>query len=395
MVREGRVLISVNTDPDFGSNYIVQVLEVGAQVASASSGTTITVRAGHGFAAGDKFMKSTGAGYSGTVTVSSVGATTLNLSGSYSVSSGDVLLNLGQDTGIASPNYVDSRGAGFPLAAYADMDYSNLLGTAGNVFTTADAQGRYRYFHKSILRWELVRNGTAVVALYADAGAFGVAGPLTSTDNAIARWDQTSGSLLQDSSGTLSDTGDLAVATVTTTGAASVGGALTAASASITGNATLATNSALILRDANQKVYSSASGELDISSNSGSQIIELDGAIVRTSTSKSGPRLVSSGPFVYQQSNLGLTANSTTPSVLLGNSFYTQNSSGTAITNFTNGTIGQRIVIVIQDTHTSFTNGATLKLAGAVNWTTTNVNDTFEAIFDGGVWYECGRSQNH
>jgi hypothetical protein len=59
MVREGRVLISVATDPDFGANYSVTACKIGAQVATGSSGNTVAVRAGHGFAAGDKFIVGT------------------------------------------------------------------------------------------------------------------------------------------------------------------------------------------------------------------------------------------------------------------------------------------------------------------------------------------------
>lgn len=45
------------------------------------------------------------------------------------------------------------------------------------------------------------------------AGATGlVGGPASSTDNAIARWDGTSGQIIQNSAVTISDTGDLAPA---------------------------------------------------------------------------------------------------------------------------------------------------------------------------------------
>ena len=164
MVREGRVLISVATDPDFGSSYYVTAYEVGAQVTSGSASTTVTVRAGHGFAANDKFIV-----FSGTTvdltkyrTVSAVTSTTLTTT-AVSVAAGDLLVNLAADTGVAAPNY---DGAG--LTIYTDMDYSNV---ATNNTVTTDSNGKYRYFHKGVARWELVRSSlTAPIALYADTG---------------------------------------------------------------------------------------------------------------------------------------------------------------------------------------------------------------------------------
>ena len=166
MVREGRVFISPTSNPAYGIGYYVQALEVGAQVTSASSGTTITVRAGHGFAVGDKFMKGTDVtSYSGTLEITSVTATTLSFAVigpvlTYSVAEGDLLVNLGADTGTSEPNY---DGAG--LTIYTDMDYSNVA-SRNTVLT--DQYGRYRYWHKGIARWELVRSAIGLIALYTD-----------------------------------------------------------------------------------------------------------------------------------------------------------------------------------------------------------------------------------
>ena len=138
MVREGRVFIAASGtgDPDFASGYSVQALEVGAQVASGSSGTTITVRAGHGFAAGDKYMKSLDVlTYSGTNTVQSVTSTTVVVQAAYSVSAGDLLINLGPDTGTASPNY-DGNG----VTVYTDMDYTT---TATKATVTTGSTGQH------------------------------------------------------------------------------------------------------------------------------------------------------------------------------------------------------------------------------------------------------------
>ena len=193
MVREGRVFISPTSNPAYGIGYYVQALEVGAQVTSASSGTTVTVRAGHGFAAGDKYMNGTDVTtFSGTLTVQSITSTTLVLSSAYAVSEGDLLVNLGADTGTSEPNY---DGAG--LTIYTDMDYSNVA-SRNTVLT--DQYGRYRYWHKGIARWELVRSATGLVALYTDAAgiileasSYPVATdyPLTDVTDVLMKWYRT------------------------------------------------------------------------------------------------------------------------------------------------------------------------------------------------------------
>ena len=157
MVREGRVFISPTAgNPQYGVGYYVTAYEVGAQVTAASSGTTATVAAGHGFAALDKFI--VGTDVTQYRTVSAVTSTTLTLSASISLAEGDLLVNLAQDTGTIAPNY---DGAG--LSIYTDMDYSNVA-TTNTVLT--DQYGRYRYFHKGNAIWELVRSASGPIALY-------------------------------------------------------------------------------------------------------------------------------------------------------------------------------------------------------------------------------------
>jgi len=236
MVREGRVFISVATDPDFASNYYVTAYEVGAQVTSASSGTTATVRAGHGFAALDKFIVFRNGSYVANSynTVSAVGATTLTIT-AFALAQDDILVNLAQDTGIATPLY-DGNG----LAVYSDMAYSSQL---TNNTTQTDANGRFRYFYNNIPIWELVRDSLgAPFSIFLDTGVSGIAGPASSTDNAVVRWDGTNGQLTQNSVVTISDTG--ATTGITTLG---VSGALTAAAAvtvgttlTVTGTSTVA-----------------------------------------------------------------------------------------------------------------------------------------------------------
>lgn len=84
-----------------------------------------------------------------------------------------------------------------------------------------------------------------------------------------------------------------------------------------------------------------------------------------------------------------------TPSVL--NSTVFQNAdAASVVTTFDDGVDGQRITILIQATETTFTQGATLKLAGGVDWakTSTTVGDTISFVYIDSVWYETSRSEN-
>ena len=193
MVREGRVLISVATDPDFGSSYYVTAYEVGAQVTSGSSGNTVTVRAGHGFAAADKFIVGTSTAQFKVILSVTSTVLTLSVGTTVTVAAGDLLVNLGADTGASLPNY-DGSG----LTIYTDMDYSNV---ATNNTVQTDSNGKYRYYHKGIARWELVRSSlTAPFALYTDTetnvgdmSSFPVATGFNLSDvtNVLAKWYRT------------------------------------------------------------------------------------------------------------------------------------------------------------------------------------------------------------
>jgi hypothetical protein len=241
MVREHRVLISSVGDPDFGASYYVTAYEVGAQVTSGSPGNTVTVRAGHGFAALDKFIVGTSTAQFKTILSVTATVLTLNVGQTVTVAAGDLLVNLGADTGSSLPNY---DGAG--LTVYTDMDYSNEA--IDNTVTT-DANGRYRYYHKGIAVWELVRSSlTAPFALYTDAGISAVTGPDSSTDNAIVRWDGATGETTQNSVVIVTDAGAVTgVTSLVMAGALSgvttlaMGGALSGVTTiSVSGTATMA-----------------------------------------------------------------------------------------------------------------------------------------------------------
>jgi len=65
----------------------------------------------------------------------------------------------------------------------------------------------------------------------------------------------------------------------------------------------------------------------------------------------------------------------------------------TTITDFDNGVIGQVLYIKANDGIT-ITNGAPIKLAGAVNYVMTAEDTLILTMFDDQVWHELGRSVN-
>lgn len=88
-----------------------------------------------------------------------------------------------------------------------------------------------------------------------------------------------------------------------------------------------------------------------------------------------------------------LTVNSTTPTVSAGTVFAENNSNPTSITDFTPHNDGQEISIIINTTNTTFVDGATLQMAGGVNFNP-NGNDVVTFVQWGGTWYEKCRSAN-
>jgi hypothetical protein len=157
-----------------GAGYSVSAYNPGAQVASASSGSTFTVRANHGITAGNRLLinpigTST---FSGIYSVASTTATTITLSsGTYTVAAGDYIFNLEGDSGSSSPNY---DGSGVPT-------YSVMDGALANTNSTviSDAGGNYFYWHASTVDiWELIRSaaGTPVAITIVPAAVAGTGG---------------------------------------------------------------------------------------------------------------------------------------------------------------------------------------------------------------------------
>jgi len=207
--RENTILPAGSGDgnPEFGASYQVIAYEVGAQVTSASDGTTITVRAGHGFAALDKLI--VGTDEDTYRTVDSVTSTTVVVSVAVTVAKDDLLTNLGADTGPGPPSY-DASG----VTIYDDMSGVSSI-SASKV--TCNAQGVYGYWNNNAQIWELVldSSGAPVDVIPFSVQGY-VVGPDSSVDNEIARFNGTGGRLLQayTSGGpTIGDTGAMNIPT--------------------------------------------------------------------------------------------------------------------------------------------------------------------------------------
>lgn len=84
-----------------------------------------------------------------------------------------------------------------------------------------------------------------------------------------------------------------------------------------------------------------------------------------------------------------------TPSVLASDFFYVDNSGATAITQFDDCANGKTFSLVFANGNTDLTNGATLVLLGAANWTASDALDTITfRCGAGNTAYELGRSVN-
>jgi hypothetical protein len=188
-LRESRVFASTAGDPVFGSSYLVTAYGKGGQVASASTGVTVTVRSGHGFSAGQKFIVNTDV--TKYRTVDSLVGNVLTVNSAVTVAAGDFLINLGADTGTTTPSYNGST-----LNIYEDEDSVTAL---TNETVTAGATGTYRYYWNGAPSWELIRTAAGTpIAFNLDVQSTGaVIGPDSSIDNAIVRYDGTTGRLVQ------------------------------------------------------------------------------------------------------------------------------------------------------------------------------------------------------
>ena len=160
--RTNSIFYSLNASPEFGAAYQVIACPVGARASAGSSGSTATVDKGHSFRANDKaliFRPGTAAvNVALTAAVSSVSATSIVWSPeTYAIQAGDLLVNLGPDTGTTTPNYDAS-----PMGIYSDPDGGTIISAAT---VNCDAQGAYGFWHRADGRfWELILDSSAAVA---------------------------------------------------------------------------------------------------------------------------------------------------------------------------------------------------------------------------------------
>lgn len=154
------MLTATGATLSFASGYTVTAYEVGGEAAIGASGsggsTSVTMRAGHGFAVNDYSIKGTDPATFSKVTA--VAGNVVTFGANLTVSPNDVFVNLGpNETGATAPNY-----DGSPLLIYSTMDTTTAI-TPPRV--TTDANGNYGYFHRGERRiWELVRNPAGLPA---------------------------------------------------------------------------------------------------------------------------------------------------------------------------------------------------------------------------------------
>lgn len=159
--RSNNVFKSVNSSPEFAASYSVYVTPVGARVASAATASTsITVDAGHSFRVNDRFLRyrpSDGSTEFSTPMDSAVSATSLEwLTDTWTVAAGDLLVNLGPDTGTGgTPDYDAIPGR---ISSQPDDgdDLSNVV--------TTDSEGNYDYYSRmSGRQWEMIADGSGTI----------------------------------------------------------------------------------------------------------------------------------------------------------------------------------------------------------------------------------------
>jgi len=176
--RQNNVLLTDSDgNPDFAASYTVLACPVGAVAAAASSGSTATVDAGHGFAAADKALI-----WDGTTAtfvaeaVNAVTATTIVWSSATpTIAKTNLLVNLGPDSASGSTPAYDAS----PMAIYTDMDGGDAV---TNSLLTCDTTGNYDYWTRGDGRnWELIRDTSGTVAGVVP-GWSGVSGQLNPCD---------------------------------------------------------------------------------------------------------------------------------------------------------------------------------------------------------------------
>lgn len=165
--RQNNVLKTSSSKPDFAASYTVLACPVGAVASAASSGSTGTVDAGHGIAAGDKVLiyDGTTATFVAEAVNAVTGTTVVWSSATPTISKGDLLVNLGPDTASGSTPAYDAS----PMVIFTDADGSDAI---TNSLVTTNTQGKYGYYYRGDGRsWELIRDAGGGGGWLAGAGA--------------------------------------------------------------------------------------------------------------------------------------------------------------------------------------------------------------------------------
>jgi len=220
-----------------GNGYFVNAYAPGAIASGASDApigatTVLNLFTGHGVVAGDYVMK--GIDTTKVALVDSVTATTITIHNiTITAVKDDVFINLGPDTGGTTPTYIQTSPR---VVIYSTPDTTTAV---PNSILTCDSGGDYGYWYAVDAQiWELVRNtaGTPIDYIIQNSNVLLSSSSSSVTDNTIARFDGTTGLLIQagysSNTPTISDSGGITAAGTHALGPTAVTGAFSASGTS-------------------------------------------------------------------------------------------------------------------------------------------------------------------
>lgn len=177
-----------------GSGYFVNAYAAGGMASGPNVGLVIPLYLGHGFQAGDYAMKGISTAAGSIALVASVTTTSITVSTSLTAVAGNVFINIGPDTGGTTPTWIQTSPR---VVIYSTPTTAT---TITNSIVTADSGGNYGYWYDvSSVIWELIRNPAGVPVAYViqNSNILLTSSSGSTVDNSIARWDGTSGLVIQ------------------------------------------------------------------------------------------------------------------------------------------------------------------------------------------------------